>query len=61
MENTERYTDKLAKYIMIAAGAGIICALCWLFRSILAYILIAVVVSLIAKPVFGLMQKPARL
>ena len=57
MENTERYTDKLAKYIMIAAGAGIICALCWLFRSVLAYILIAVVVSLIAKPVFGLMQK----
>lgn len=53
----ERYTDKLAKYILIAAGAGIICAICWMFRSVLAYILIAVVVSLIAKPVFNLMQK----
>lgn len=53
----ERYTDKLAKYILIAAGAGIIFALCWLLRSILAYILIAVVVSLIAKPVFSFMQK----
>lgn len=53
----ERYTDRLAKYILIAAGAGIVCSLCWLFRNVLAYILIAVVVSLIAKPVFGLMQK----
>ena len=53
----ERYTDKLAKYILIAAGAGIAFALCWLLRSVLAYILIAVVVSLIAKPVSGFMQR----
>ena len=53
----ERYTDKLAKYILIAAGIGIICALLWLFRSVLAYILIAVVVSLIAKPMMGWLQK----
>ena len=53
----ERYTDKLAKYILIAAGIGIICALLWFFRSVLAYILIAVVVSLIAKPMMGGLQK----
>ena len=53
----ERYTDKLAKYILIAAGVAAVCALCWLFRNVLAYILIAVVVSLIAKPVFNLVQK----
>ena len=53
----ERYTDKLAKYILIAAGIGIICALLWFFRSVLAYILIAVVVSLIAKPMMGWLQK----
>lgn len=57
METNERYTDKLAKYILAAAGMAIICALCWYFRNILAYILIAVVVSLIAKPLMGLLQK----
>ncbi len=57
MENSERYTDKLAKYIIAAAGLGIIGALCWYFRSVLAYILIAVVVSLLGKPLMGLLQK----
>ena len=57
METNERYTDKLAKYLLAAAGVAIVCALCWYFRSILAYILIAVVVSLIAKPLMGLLQK----
>ena len=57
MENSERYTEKLAKYILLAAGLAIIAILCWYFRSILAYILIAVVVSLIAKPVIGLLKK----
>lgn len=53
----ERYTDKLAKYILISAGIGIICALLWFFRSVLAYILIAVVVSLIAKPMMNGLNK----
>ena len=57
MENTERYTDKLAKSILLAAGIAIIAALCWYFRSVLAYILIAVVVSLVTKPLMGLLQK----
>ena len=57
MENTERYTDKLAKSILLAAGIAIIAALCWYFSSVLAYILIAVVVSLVAKPLMGLLQK----
>ena len=53
----DRYTDKLAKYVIFAAGLAIIAGLCWYFKSVLAYILIAVVVSLIAKPVMGLLQK----
>lgn len=57
MEQNERYVDKLAKYILLAAGIAIIGTLCWYFRSVLVYILIAVVVSLIAKPVMGLLQK----
>ena len=57
MENEVRYTEKLAKYILIAAGAAIILGLCWFFRDIIAYILAAVVVSLIAKPLVNVMKK----
>ena len=57
MENTERYTDKLAKYILLAAGAAIIAALCWYLRSVISYILVAVVVSLIAKPLVKALQR----
>ena len=57
MELNERYTDKLAKYILAAAGLAIAFALCWYFRSVLTYILIAVVVSLVAKPLMGILQK----
>mgnify|MGYP003311214436 FL=1 len=47
MENTERYTDKLAKYILLAAGLAIIGTICWFFSNVLIYILLAGVVSLI--------------
>lgn len=57
MENEVRYTEKLAKYILITAGAAIILGLCWFFKDIIAYILAAVVVSLIAKPLVNLMKK----
>ncbi len=57
MENTGRYTDKLAKYILLAAGIGAAAALCWYFKSVLTYILVAVVVSLVAKPLVGLLKK----
>ena len=57
MENNVRYTERLAKYILIAAGIGIILTLCWLFKNVIAYILAAVVVSLIAKPLVGVLKK----
>lgn len=53
----ERYVDKLAKYILLAAGAVLIGGICWYFRSVLIYILIAVVVSLIGKPIMKQLQK----
>ena len=56
METNERYIDKLAKYIMIAAGACIVGGICWYFRNILIYILIAVVVSLVAKPIMKFLR-----
>ena len=57
MEQNTRNIDRLAKYMMIAAAIAIIGTLCWYFRSIITYILIAVVISLIAKPLMGQMQK----
>lgn len=57
MEQNERYVDKLAKYLLVAAGIAIAGAACWYFRNVLVYILVAVVVSLIAKPVVGLLRK----
>ena len=51
MGQNERYVDKLAKYILAAAGISIICAICWFLRNVLIYILAAVVISLIAKPI----------
>ena len=57
MENNVRYTEKLAKYILLAAGIALTGGICWMFKSVLAYILIAVVVSLIAKPIMSGLQK----
>lgn len=57
MEQNERYTDKLAKYVLIAAAVCLVGAVCWYFRSVITYILVAVVISLIGKPVVKLLQK----
>ena len=57
MENSERYSDKLAKYIILAAGLGIIGTICWYFSNILIYILLAVVVSLIGQPIMTVLRK----
>ena len=53
----ERSSDKLARYIMWATAAAIIIAFCWYFRSVLVYIILAAVVSLLARPVMKLLRK----
>ena len=53
----ERSTDKLARYILWAATAVIIVALCWYFRSVLIYIILAAVVSLLGRPIMKLFRK----
>jgi predicted PurR-regulated permease PerM len=57
MEQKAKYTERLAKCILAAAGLTIAFVICWHLRSVLAYILTAVVVSLIAKPLMAIMQK----
>ena len=53
----ERSTDRLARSIMWVAVAAVIIALCWYFRSVLIYIIIAAVVSLLGHPIMKLLRK----
>ena len=48
----ERSIDRLARHLINLGAFAIIAALCWYFRSVLAYIIVAFVVSLIGQPVF---------
>ena len=49
--------DKLAKYLIYLGILAIVCALCWYFRSVLVYIILAFVVSLVSRPLARLMGK----
>ena len=56
MDN-ERNIDKLAGYIIKACGLAIVVALCWYFKNVLIYIIAAVVVSLLGRPLMKVMRK----
>lgn len=49
--------EKLARYIIISAAIVIGGAVCWYFRDVLKYILIAAVVSLVASPISKGLQR----
>lgn len=53
----ERNIDRLAGWIMKLAVIAAMVGLCWYFSSILIYIIIAFVVSLIGQPLMKLMRK----
>ena len=53
----ERNVDKLAGYLIRLGGLAIIAALCWYFKSVLVYILVAFVVSLIGRPIMKMLRK----
>jgi len=57
MENRERATDTLAKYIIYGTAGAAIISLCWFFRDIIVYILIAGVLSLTGQPLMQLLGK----
>ena len=56
MEN-ERNTEKLAGYIIKLGGLALILALCWYFKNVLIYIIVAFVISMIGKPFMQLLRK----
>ncbi len=53
----ERSIDRLARYIILAATLAILAGLCWYFKSVLVYVIVAFVVSLVAHPVMRLLRK----
>ena len=53
----ERNVDKLAGYLIKLGIAAAVIALCWYFKNVLVYIIIAFVVSLIGRPVMQMLRK----
>lgn len=47
----EKYSEKLARYILIAAAVLLIGFVCYYFSNVLIYIIIAGIVSLISRPI----------
>ena len=57
MIQCERNTDRLAGWILRLSVVAAVCAACWYFRSVLIYVLLAFVVSLIGQPVMQLLKR----
>ncbi|MCR5710111.1 MAG: AI-2E family transporter [Bacteroidales bacterium] len=53
----ERNTDILAGWILRLGLIAAVALLCWYFRSVLVYIIVAFVVSLIGQPLMRLMRR----
>lgn len=53
----QSYVEKLSKYLIYLGILAIISALCWYFSSVLVYVILAFVVSLISRPLTRLMGK----
>ncbi len=53
----EKNREKLAGYIIKLGGLAIVVALCWYFKNVLIYIIAAVVVSLLGRPLIKLMRR----
>ena len=52
-----KYVDRLAQYIIIAASIAIITTISFYFMDVIIYILVAMVISLIGKPIVDLLEK----
>lgn len=56
MENQSK-VEKLAGHLIFIGVLAIVSVLCWYFRSVLVYVILAFVVSLISQPLMRLMRK----
>jgi len=55
--NDERSVDRLASILMKIGVLAVMVILCWYFRSVLVYVVIAFVVSLIGQPLMRLFRR----
>ena len=53
----ERNTDRLAGWLLRLGAFAAIALLCWYFRSVLVYIIVAFVVSMIGQPLMRLLRR----
>ena len=49
--------EKLAGYLIFLGILAIVCVVCWYFRSVLVYVILAFIVSLISQPLTHLLRK----
>ncbi len=56
MEN-EKNTERLAGYLIKLGFLAAVLALCWYFKNVLIYIIVAFVVSLIGYPIMTSLRK----
>ena len=52
-----KYTEKLAHYIIVLLTLAIAGFFCWLFRSVLMYIILALLVAILSYPLFKAFRK----
>lgn len=57
MQTNSEYREKLARYVLTALGIALACGVCWYFSSVLIYLLLAGVVSLVARPLMRGLEK----
>lgn len=50
MQTNSEYREKLARYVLTALAVVLACGVCWYFSSVLIYLLLAGVLSLVARP-----------
>ncbi len=49
--------EKLSKYLIFVVIIAVVCSVCWYFSTVLVYVILAFVVSLISRPLARLMGK----
>ena len=53
----ERGVDKLSRYIIYGAVSAVVLTACWYFRSVIIYMILAAVMSLLGRPIMRMLRK----
>lgn len=54
---SEHYTEKLSKLLLTLISIALIAAVCWYFRSVIIYIILAAVIALIGRPIYKFLSR----